>query len=199
VGEAINGWIDQLIEATQLDGYHLLILTIPLALIQGLLGLFPFTTIIMLNISALGIVNGMIVSWLAGTLAAVAVYFFCKSILADWFNRKMQAKLKRYEKWTKYVQDYGLWALIFLRTLPVMPNNVVSFLSAISTIKPGAYLISSIVGNLSHIWLFGIITSSILMPDANVWLLIGSYAVFCVLLLGVFFSVKRAKWRRPKT
>ncbi|MBN2984123.1 MULTISPECIES: TVP38/TMEM64 family protein [Cohnella] len=199
MGETINAWIEQLLDATQLEGFYLLVLTIPLAAIQGLLGLFPFTTIIMLHISGLGLVNGMLMSWLAGTVSAVAVYYLCKSILGEWFNRKMEQKLKKYEKWTKYVEEYGVWAIIFLRTLPIMPNNLITFLASISAVKPGAYWISSIVGNLSHIWLFGIISSSILMPGVSTWALIGSYTAFCIVLTAVFFAVHYRKRQRLKT
>jgi len=57
-----------------------------------------------------------------------------------------------------------------------------------------SYIWSSIIGNLSHIWLFGILSSSLLFPDMNFGLLIGSYLVFCLALLIAFaFSLRRGR------
>lgn len=55
----MNEWIKQItdwfLETTGLTGYSILLLTIPLAVLQGLFGFFPFATIVMLHISLLGI------------------------------------------------------------------------------------------------------------------------------------------------
>ncbi|MBB6672746.1 TVP38/TMEM64 family protein [Cohnella nanjingensis] len=193
MGDIINHAIDWLLETTQLEGFYLLLLTIPLAIVQGFFGFFPFSTLIFLQISALGLVNGLITSWLIGIIASIVVYYCCKFLFADWFNRKMSRNVGRYEKWQKYFQNYGVWSIIFLRTLPIMPNNVISFMASISSIKSSAYFVSTLVGNLSHIWLFGIISSSILLPDTDLRTLTVSYIAFCSAMV-VLFAIEQ--WRR---
>jgi len=182
----INDSIDWLLSVTQLDGFNILLITVPLAIIQGFLGLFPFSTLIMLHISALGLANGMIMSWLVSIVVSLVVYFCCRYWFADWFDRKLARYESRYSKWKKYFQLYGVWTIILMRTLPIMPNNVIAFLASVSSIRPAPYLISSIVGNLSHIWLFGIISSSILLPETDIRLLIGSYVIFFFVLSLLF-------------
>ncbi|WP_027093009.1 TVP38/TMEM64 family protein [Cohnella thermotolerans] len=184
----INDSINWLLATTQLDGFNILLITVPLAIVQGFLGLFPFTTLIMLHISALGIVNGLIMSWLVSILVSLVVFYCCRYWFADWFDRKLARYEARYAKWKKYFQLYGVWAIILMRTLPIMPNNVIAFLASISSIRPSPYLISSIVGNLSHIWLFGIISSSILFPGTDIRLLIGLYVVFFAAMAMLFVT-----------
>jgi len=183
----VNDTIDWLLSATQLDGFQIILLTLPLAIIQNFLGCFPFATLIMLHVSALGIVNGMIISWLVSIAASLVVYFCCRYWFADWFDRKLSRYESKYAKWKKYFQLYGVWTIILMRTLPIMPNNVIAFLSSVSSIRPHAYLISSIIGNLSHIWLFGIISSSIVFPGTDIRVLLGSYIAFCALMVVAFF------------
>jgi uncharacterized membrane protein YdjX (TVP38/TMEM64 family) len=60
-------------------------------------------------------------------------------------------------------------------------------MAAVSPVKPISYIWSSIIGNLSHIWLFAIISASILIPDIDNGVLILTYAGFCAVLLAVFF------------
>lgn len=189
----MNEWIKQLtdwfLETTHLGGYSILLLTIPLAVVQGLFGFFPFATIVMLHISLLGIMNGLLASWIAGTAAGMIVYLMCGYFFADWFNRKWMGKLQKYEKWQKGLDRYGVWAVIFLRTVPIMPNNLISFMSAISNMKLRSYTWSNVVGNLSSIWLFGILSASIVFPGVNLRELIVSYAVFLI-VLGIVFVVR---------
>ncbi|WP_274650892.1 TVP38/TMEM64 family protein [Paenibacillus humicola] len=189
MGNAINGTIEWLLDFAQLDGYNILLLTIPLAILQGFLGFFPFTTIIMLHISVLGLRNGLMMSWLTGTIASMVAFYFFRYIFSGWVNQRLRKKVERYEKWQAYFQRYGVWAIIFLRTLPIMPNSLVSFMSSVSPIKSIPYLVSSIFGNLSNIWLFGIISSKILMPKTDIRMLLYTYIGFCVLLCVLFLAL----------
>ncbi|GIP46497.1 hypothetical protein J53TS2_00880 [Paenibacillus sp. J53TS2] len=198
----MNEWIKQLtdwfLETTHLGGYSILLLTIPLAVVQGIFGVFPFATIVMLHISLLGIMNGLLASWIAGTAAGMIVYLMCGYFFADWFNRKWMGKLQKYEKWQKGLDRYGVWAVIFLRTVPIMPNNLISFMSAISNLKMRSYTWSNLVGNLSSIWLFGILSASIVFPGVNLRELIVSYAVFLI-LLGIVFVVRNRSISNKKS
>lgn len=198
----MNQWIDQftnwLLNVTQLRGYSILLITIPLALIQGLLGFFPFATIVMLSISVLGVVNGLIASWIAGTAAGMIVYLLCGYLFADWFNRKWLHRLKKYEKWQNSLDRYGVWAVIFLRTVPIMPNNLISFMSAVSNMKTVSYAWSNLIGNLSSIWLFGILSASVVFPGLDLRILIFSYLIFIGILVVVFLIRNRTITHKDK-
>lgn len=182
----INEWIESLLDSTSLSGFYVLIITFPLAIVQGILGFFPFSILIVLNISAMGLVDGLLTSWITSILVANIVFLCCRSFFAEWFNRKIKRKGGSFEKWEKYFELYGVWTLILLRTLPIIPNNVISLMAALSSIKLIPYFISSIIGNLSQIWLYGIISSSILMPNRDSSLMIGLYIVFCLVMVVLF-------------
>lgn len=198
----MNEWIEQftgwLLEVTQIEGFWILLITIPLALIQGIIGIFPFATIVMLNISVLGVMNGLLASWIAGSVAGMAVYMICKFLFSDWFNRRWLSKLQKYERWQKSLNRYGVWAVIFLRTVPIMPNNLISFMSAVSNLKTISYTWSNIIGNLSSIWLFGILSASIVFPNMDLRLLILSYAIFLLALLAAFFVRQRFMMKKDR-
>ncbi|WP_138493734.1 TVP38/TMEM64 family protein [Paenibacillus pinistramenti] len=179
-------FIDWIIQSLQLNGYSILLVTIPLALIQAFVGLYPFAALIMLNISAIGLAEGLLASWVMGTLGTIVVYVVCERFLSDWIKRKWLKKMKRYEKWQKYTDHYGVWAIIVLRTLPVMPNNLICLMASVSSISFGKYCWSCVWGMLSYIGLIGILGSAVFMPEINVGLLIGIYIAFCAVLLIVF-------------
>lgn len=196
--EIIQQAIDWLIEVTQLEGYYILFITLPLAVIQGFLGLFPFATLIMLHITVLGIGGGLMASWFTGTVAAVIVFLVCRYFFYEKFNRTWSTRMNKYKKWQHYMDLYGVWTVIFLRTLPIMPNNLISFMSAVSPLSMASYFWSSVLGNLSHIWLFGIISSSIVFPETNIQLLIYLYILFCVVLTLLFVARHYKSLRRGR-
>lgn len=198
----MNEWIEQgtqwLIDFTQLEGMSILMITIPLAVVQGIVGIFPFATLVMLNISVLGIAEGLLASWIAGTVAGMVVYLLCKYLFADWFERKWFKKMQKYEKWQKSLDRYGVWVVIFLRTVPIMPNNLISFMSAVSNLKIRSYTWSNMIGNLSSIWMFGILSASIVFPVMDLRKLILSYVVFIILLLIAFIVRHRQINKRER-
>lgn len=192
----IDQSIEWLLNFTGLEGISIIILTTVLAIIQGFLGVFPFATLIVLHISILGLGVGLMASWLVGSVAAIVVFTICRYFFYDWFNRRWGKRLERYEKWQHGMDKYGAWSIIFLRTLPIMPNNLISFMSALSPIKYSTYAWASIVGTLSHIWLFGIISSSIIMPDMNIKGLTIAYILFCIILIAIFAASQYRGYRK---
>ncbi|WP_040948775.1 TVP38/TMEM64 family protein [Gorillibacterium massiliense] len=180
-------WIDWLLTTANLSGPSVLLLTIPLAIIQGLFGVFPFATLVFIHIAVMNVTAGLLSSWLAGTVASIVVYFICRFFFADWINRKFAKGLAKYGKWQHYIDKYGVWAIIFLRTVPIVPNNVISFMSAISNIKLVPYIWSNILGNLSSILLFGILSLSVVQTDVNITVFIVLYAIFLMILIAIFF------------
>lgn len=187
----INMWIDALVAASGLAGPSILLLTIPLAIVQGLFGVFPFATIILIHITTLGVAGGLMASWLAGTVAALGVYLLFRYFFNGKVERYFQAKMGRYERYQSALDQYGGWTVILLRTIPIMPNNLISFMSAVAPVRFIPYFWSSLVGNLSHIWMFGILSASIIFPGMDLRILILSYAVFLV-VLGLVFGISRA-------
>lgn len=194
--DMIDQAIEWLLNFTGLEGISIIFLTTLLAIIQGIIGFFPFATLIVLHISTLGLTVGLIASWFVATVASIVVFTICRYFFYEWFNQRWGKKLERYEKWQHGMDKYGAWSIIFLRTLPIMPNNLISFMSALSPIKNSTYAWASIIGTLSHIWLFGIISSSIIMPDMNIKGLIISYILFCIALIAMFGASQYRGYRK---
>ncbi|WP_235441540.1 TVP38/TMEM64 family protein [Paenibacillus sp. IHB B 3415] len=186
VTETINAWIDWLLQSLGLSGPSILFATVPLAVLQSLFGFFPLAILIVLHVSVFNVIGGMIVSWLACNIGAVLVYFLFRRYLFEWFDRKWGYKLKRYDKWQMYLDRYGIWTLVLLRTIPIVPSNIINLMSAVSPIKPAAFIWGTVLGNLSYIWLFGTISSSLIVPREEWNGFLTWYAVFIVILIAIF-------------
>lgn len=184
--ETINAWIDWLLQTLGLTGPSVLLVTIPLAMLQSLFGFFPFAILIVLHVSVFNVIGGMLISWLACNVGGVLVYFLFRRYLYNWFDRKWRARLKRYDKWQRYLNRYGIWTLVLLRTVPIIPNNIINFMSAVSPLPTSSFIWGTVLGNMSYIWLFGTLSSTLIVPKEEWGVYLTWYAIFCVILIGVF-------------
>ncbi|GGF60954.1 hypothetical protein GCM10010912_02730 [Paenibacillus albidus] len=184
--ELINSWIDWLLQTLGLSGPYILFATIPLALLQSLFGFFPFAILIVLHVSVFDVMGGMLISWLACNLGGIAVFILARRFFMDWFDRKWGNKLNRYDKWQRYINRYGIWTIVLLRTIPIIPNNVINLMSAVSPLSVSSFIWGTILGNLSYIWLFGTIGSTLIVPREEWNGFLAWYAVFIVVLLAIF-------------
>lgn len=182
----ITQWIDRLVELTGFNGYSILLLTVPLSIVQGIFSLFPFASLMILHISSFGSAQGIFFSWLLGTVASIIAFVIFRYFFYEWFKRRMEGRLARYGKWQKYMDIHGGWVVILLRSIPIIPNNVISFMAAISPIRPKHYMWSTAIGMFSNIWLLGLIGTTLTVSVKNIaaaWIL---YMVFCASLLAGF-------------
>ncbi|WP_379134609.1 TVP38/TMEM64 family protein [Paenibacillus sp. sgz500958] len=184
--DTINEWIDWLLLTLGLSGPSILFVTLPLALLQSLLGFFPFAILIVLHVSVFHVIGGMVISWLACNVGGVLVYFLFRRYLYNWFDRKWRSRLKRYDKWQRYLNRYGIWTLVLLRTVPIVPNNIINFMAAVSPIPTRSFIWGTVLGNLSYIWLFGTLSSTLIVPREEWGVYLTWYGVFFVILVGVF-------------
>lgn len=184
--EIINSWIDGLLHTLGLTGPYILLVTIPLALLQSLFGVFPFAILIVLHVSVFDVIGGLLVSWIACNLGGLTVYFLCRKFLYNWFDRKWRAKLRRYDRWQRNIERYGIWTIILLRTIPIIPNNVINLMSAVSPMSRTSFIWGTVLGNLSYIWLFGTLSSTLVVPKEEWAAYLTWYSVFMVILIVIF-------------
>ncbi|AKG36247.1 TVP38/TMEM64 family protein [Paenibacillus durus] len=184
--DLVNAWIDGLLQVLGLSGPAILLVTIPLALLQSLFGFFPFVILIVLHVSVFDVIGGMLISWLVCNLGGLFIFYLSRRFLFHWFDRKWGRKLKRYDKWQRYLNRYGIWTLVLLRTIPIIPNNVINIMSAVSPLPLPAFIWGTALGNLSYIWLFGTISSSLIVPREEWGVYLTGYAMFIIVLLALF-------------
>ncbi len=184
--DLINAWIDGLLQALGLTGPAILYITVPLAFLQSLVGIIPLLVLIMLHVSVFDIIGGMLISLAAASAGGIAVYALGRRYLFHWFDRRWGRRLKRYDKWQRYLERYGIWTVVLLRTVPIIPNNMINLMCAVSPIRARSFVWGTILGNLSFIWLFGILTSSLILPPGQWGLYLTGYGLFAAALIGIF-------------
>ncbi|MGD9678449.1 MAG: TVP38/TMEM64 family protein [Vulcanibacillus sp.] len=187
--QIITEKITVFIDIRQEYGYSLLLFTIPLSILQGVLTFFPIITIITFHILIFGLTEGMLFSFIGSFLGSILCFILGRYLFQDWSNKLWQKRKAKYQKWETYFKQYGMWTIILLRTVPLMPSNMISLMAALSPINFRSYLWSSIYGNISMVWLFSIFSLSLTLDEASP-ITIG-YITYLIVLLVIFLYQRK--------
>ncbi|MGO4886550.1 TVP38/TMEM64 family protein [Anaerobacillus sp. MEB173] len=164
-------------------GYRLLWITIPLAILQGVITVFPFFLIIIIHVSSFGLIEGFLFSWIGSFLGAIVCFILARYFSSDWTVRLWNRNKGNYQNWLPYINIYGVWVITLLRNIPIIPSNMISIMAALSPIGIKAFLWSSVIGNKSMVWLLTLLSSPIIAPDKDTTV----YIFFCSIILFLFY------------
>lgn len=113
----------------------LLISTAPLALLAG----YVFG------------MSGAAYVFVCGVIGAPCAFLLSRYVLGDWIQRHFKGYLKAFND---EIDEHGVWYLIVVRLIPVIPFVVVNVLAGLTTISLRVFIISTAIGIIVPTLLF---------------------------------------------
>ncbi|ADU30423.1 TVP38/TMEM64 family protein [Evansella cellulosilytica] len=183
--EDISYFTDYLYEEI---GYQLLWITLPLMIVQGVVTIFPILVVILIHFISFGLIEGFIFSFLGTFLSSIFCYLLTKSFSGKWIEHFWNKRKEQLERVLRLVSKYGILVIIVLRSIPIMPSNIISVAAALSPITTYQYIWSSIIGNISMIWLLSLISAPFWIREGYFNMYLSLYIIFSVVFL-LYFSL----------
>jgi uncharacterized membrane protein YdjX (TVP38/TMEM64 family) len=90
-----------------------------------------------------GFVAGVTLIWVAGMAGAVVGFWLGRVLGRDGVERLCRGRLARVDA---LVDDYGGWAVLVLRLVPVMPFTALNYGSGLTNLRLRSYLAATAVG-----------------------------------------------------
>lgn len=177
-------------------GYRILVVTIPLMMIQNVVTAFPIIIIILIHFLIFGLAGGFLFSLIGTTLGALLCFWMARTFSHSWMERFWEKNLDRLAYVMNLISSYGVFIIIVLRSIPVMPSNIISAAAALSPIRFKPYIWSSLIGNISMIWVLSLLASPLWMEGNEMPGYAAGYLVFALAVAG-FYGVKFYKKRLP--
>lgn len=179
---------------TEGTSYEILLITIPLFILQGVISVFPFITLLLIHIHVFGFWEGLLFTWIGSFLGAITCFYLGRFFAFDYFEKMWENNFERYKKWIQLSEKYGLWGIVILRHVPILPSNIISLIGAFSPMKQGAYIISSVIGNLSMAWLYTLVVKGFITTQNIQSPYVFGYIIFAMLVIISFYiHVKKSK------
>ena len=143
--------------------------------------------------SYLTLIGGAIFNWLAlpvvvfsATIGATIIFILSKSILADYFSKKI---IKKYKSLEKGFSKNHFYYLLFLRLIPFAPFFVVNILAGIVNMRIISYLFATFIGIIpgTTIYVFTGITFTELFKNSQIpeFNIISSKYFLIIILLSI--------------
>ncbi|CAM3741880.1 TVP38/TMEM64 family protein [Alkalicoccus chagannorensis] len=173
-------------------GYVLLFLTIPLLIAQNIFTVFPVIIVILFHFIAFGPIEGFLYSW-AGTAAGSMVCFFLgRSWLENWALQFWEKQEGRWKRAAETMSAHGVLSMIVLRSIPVMPSNLISIGAALSPMTVRIYTAGTILGNMSMIFVLALLVSPVWSSSIQELLIFSAaFGVFLMMLLLYYLYQRR--------
>ncbi|UCZ51578.1 VTT domain-containing protein [Bacillus shivajii] len=167
-------------------GYQMLLVTLPLITLQGTITFFPIIIVIIIHFLAFGLIEGFIFSVIGTSFGAIFCYWLSRSFSEQYVKRMKEKNTKKINKIMRVIANYGVFIIVVLRSLPFMPSNLISIAAAFSPISFRHYVISTVLGNISMVWILSIFAMPVWYTGTNGTTYVFGYLVFAILLFSMF-------------
>ncbi|WP_198154968.1 TVP38/TMEM64 family protein [Salisediminibacterium beveridgei] len=149
-------------------GYGILFFTIPLMIVQNVVTLFPILILIVFHFIVFGVWGGMLFSLIGTVSGALLCFYLARFVAGKWFQRYWSKNEKKLEKVIQAISKYGVYMIVFLRSIPVMPSNLISVAAAASPIRERSYVYSTIFGNVAMIGVLSFLSAPLWVDEGGI-------------------------------
>ncbi|WP_416150649.1 TVP38/TMEM64 family protein [Salipaludibacillus sp. HK11] len=169
-------------------GYGILFITIPLMMIQNVVTLFPILILIMIHFISFGMLGGFVFSLIGTCLGAMVCFWLTKSASEKFVQKYWNKNEEKLSYIFNLISSYGVFMIVFLRSIPVMPSNLISIAAGLSPINQRTYLWSTVLGNISMVWLLSLLSAPLWMRDNQYIPYLVGYLLFATAVAIFYFS-----------
>ncbi|SER76812.1 TVP38/TMEM64 family protein [Salisediminibacterium halotolerans] len=139
-------------------GHGLLFITLPLMVVQNVVTIFPIIVVIIVHYLVFGVWEGFIYSAAGSSLGALYCFYLARTALWRRISSFWQKKEQDLQRILRLLEVYGVWMIVLLRSIPVMPSNLISIAAALSPMPARTYYWSTLIGNMSMVWILSFIS-----------------------------------------
>jgi len=181
---------------------YLVLLICAFTLLSTLTGLPIFYLSMALGF-LLNFTPAILICWIVNIVAVMATYYMVRFTFTAYFTERY-GKKKLIRRINKRIQKYGLWTVVFSRSIYIVPTNIINFSFPLSNISTRSYLLGTMVGLIPEC-LLNVLTGTLIKhevillsaPETRNWqaLIIGGFIVIFTL---IFILLRIRQNRRKK-
>ncbi|WP_284642933.1 TVP38/TMEM64 family protein [Paenibacillus silviterrae] len=149
-------------------------------MIESYLPILPLIAILVANVNAYGLVEGVLLSWVGVVIGAISVF---------WLSRRFGGRLRSFierkypqaQRWIQWVEQHGFTPIFLLACFPFTPSFFVNVASGISRVPFHTFATATLLGKGVMIFLVSFAGQDVHKLFEQPWKL-GLIVVFFVLM-----------------
>lgn len=151
----------------------------------------------------LNFTSALLICWVVNILSVMASSFMVRSAFTGYFREKYGEK-KLIKRINKRIGKYGLWSVVFSRSIYIIPTNIINFSFPLSNISTRSYLLGTTIGLIPEC-LINVLSGYLIKHEIILLSASGTFnwqaaiiGIFILLMLLVFLLLKFRQKRRRK-
>jgi len=188
----LSGNIKEITQYIDSFGNEAMLFSFVLVVIANVMGFLPAILFSTANVMLFGLVQGIILSWLAETVGATVAFLLMRTILRSSAEKLIEKNLYL-AKIDNLSNDNGFKVMLIARAIPYIPSGVLNALGAISKISIKDYVLATLFGKLPSTIIEAIMGRYALTIHTN-----SLRAAFIIVTIGLVYGVIRF-YKRSRT
>lgn len=183
--ESILSWIDQS-EMSQLY------IMFPLSALISIFPVIPFFIFAGVMGAKYGLLWGALINWFGSVFAAMAFFTLARYSFGE-YSRKSIRRFKKLDQFTKMVEKNTFVAVLFARTLNIIPPPVINIYSGISKMPVSSYFTATAIGQIPGMLVYAFLGVHIFTSLPTLWMGISFYLGFLFIVLVIYYWWSRKR------
>jgi uncharacterized membrane protein YdjX (TVP38/TMEM64 family) len=138
-----------------------------------------------------GVFLGFLFSWIATLVGLIVTFIMVRYLFRQSFEHRFGSK-KIVGKINKMVDKHGMWTVVFLRAIYIVPSSVLNYSFGFTKIKTSHYLVGSAIGFipvvLFNVWAGNVLSNQIESSNGVDY----SIIIIGIVLLGLVYILRRS-------
>lgn len=151
---------------------------------------FPITIIYLASGLAFGGFWGGVIALVGSLIGALVAYLIAYKVGIDFLPMKWRSRISAV---SEKVNENGLRNMLFIRFIPMISFDMISYSAGLSKVKLKPYLLGTFIGITPRIFAYTYVGSNILSPgEPGFW---GALGILLLIFLipGIFYKYKKRK------
>jgi len=153
----------------------------------------------------LNLAPALLLCWAVNLISVIATFYLVRFAFTSYFRERYGQK-KLIQRINTRIQKYGLWSVVFSRSIYIIPTNVINFSFPLSSISIRSYLLGTAIGLLPETVL-NVVTGYLIKqevillsaPETRTWqaLVIGGFILVFILVI-ILLKVRQSRRKKFK-
>ncbi len=148
-----------------------------LAGIESLIPALPLVAIVLLNVTAHGLVLGFLYSWVGACVGSFIVFFFFRKVVQPHFSRFV-ARFPKLQKAQDWVDGINPAALFLIAIMPFTPSSFLNVAFGVSGFSARKYLCTILCAKVIMISLLALFGQSFVAAFTQPWVIVITIGLF---------------------
>ena len=143
-------------------------------------------------IESFGLYEGFIIAFIGsfiGSIIGAIICYYIGLYFQTWLEKRIT--IRELETFSKFIENYGIWAIIITRLTPFIPFDAISYVAGFVKLRKRDFIIGTVFGLVPRIAFYLLIGSEVVdLAEEDLTLGLLAFVGIIIILFGLLFIIE---------